>query len=507
MNQKWARGYVADLTYSHGYYHELAPSFLRYYLLHHGFANLAGGQDYAYCELGYGQGVSANLHAAANPRGHFWGTDFNPDHALFAQGLARQAGVEAHWMARGFDEMLDDDLPAFDFITLHGVWSWIDSAARHAVVEFIRRRLKLGGVVYLSYNVMPGWATEKPLRDLMWLHTELAGGQGESTASRIQGAIAFADRLRKGQCAYFEQTPRAGQMLDDMTRDDRHVVAHEYFNRSWHIAYFADLARSLEAAGLGFACSVHKSDLVGEVAQRRQACRLPEPDLNAALRETTNDFLLNRRFRRDVFVRGAARLQPAERESLLREVGLVLLRPADTIGATVHTPYGQVALDREVLGGMLAALGDAGEPLTLGRLIDATGARAEAVFETAAALVAQSQAFPVFSEDAQRAPQARARSLNRAIARRACTDDTLRYLASPVTGHGLEASHLHRLFLHAWEEGARTTADLAACAEPFAPAMPGDEGREQALRERASHFVEAVAPMWQRLGLLEGSAA
>ena len=507
MSHKWSKGYVSDLTYSHGYYHELAPSFLRFFLLQNGFANTSQNDDYSYCELGYGQGVSANLHAAANPRGRCWGTDFNPDHALFAQCLARQAGVEATWMARGFEELLDDDLPSFDFITLHGVWSWIDASARHAVVEFIRRRLKLGGIVYMSYNVMPGWATEKPLRDLMWLHTELAGGQGESTASRIQGAIAYADRLRKGNAAYFEQFPRAGQMLDDMSRDDRHVVAHEYFNRSWHIAYFADLAQSLEAAGLSFACSVHKSDLVGEVALRRQACRLPAGDMNAALRETTNDFLLHRRFRRDVFVRGAARLQPAEQEAMLREVGLVLLRPADTIGATVQTPYGQVALDRAVLGSMLEQLAGASEPVTLGRIIDATGHPASSVFAVAGALVAQSQAFPVFAGDASCASQARARHLNRAIAQRARIDDTLRYLASPLTGHGLEVNHLHRLFLLGLEEGVREPADLAAFADPWAQALAPGEGRGQALIERAQHFNEAVVPLWRRLGLLQGEGA
>ena len=81
-----------------------------------------------YLELGYGQGVSANLHAADNPRGEFWGTDFNPDHALYARSLARQSGVSAQWLELGFEAMLDTPTPPFDFIVLHGVWSWVSPA-------------------------------------------------------------------------------------------------------------------------------------------------------------------------------------------------------------------------------------------------------------------------------------------------------------------------------------------------------------------------------------------
>lgn len=511
MNSNWSSGYVADLTYSHGYYHELSPGFLRFFLLLHGLANGSEGGPYTYCELGYGQGVSGNLHAAANPRGRFWGTDFNPDHALFAQGLAREAGVDATWLAHGFEQMLDADLPQFDFVTLHGVWSWVDASARHALVEFLRRRLKVGGVVYISYNVMPGWSAEKPLRDLLWWQTELGGAAGDSTASRIRGALDFATRLRRGKAAYFENNSKAGQMLDDMLRDDVHVVAHEYFNRSWHITYFADLARDLEAAGLGFACSIHKSDLVGEVLQRRRSSGMLEMDLNPALRETTNDFLLNRRFRRDLFVRGAARIRRPERQARLMDVGFVLLRQAASLSATVQTPYGSVALDAEVLGRLQQVLGAAKAPMTLRQVIEQGGlaqANFEIVVETLAALVAQSQAFPVFPDDAACHDPARTRAMNQVIASRARHDDTLHYLASPVTGHAVDATHTDRLLLHAWAQGARTATALAEAAWPLQRAYSRcDEAQADAMRQdlsaRADVFVESVKPIWHRLGLLE----
>ena len=50
------------------------------------------------------------------------------------------------------------DLPDFDFIGLHGIWSWISDENRAVIVDFIRRKLKVGGVLYISYNTQPGWA-------------------------------------------------------------------------------------------------------------------------------------------------------------------------------------------------------------------------------------------------------------------------------------------------------------------------------------------------------------
>lgn len=516
MNQNWSNGYVADLTYSHGYYHELSPPFIRFFLLLNGYANAGDGSPYHYCELGYGQGVSANLHAAANPRGRFWGTDFQPDHALFAQQLAAQAGLEADWMALGFEQLLDEDLPAFDFITLHGVWSWIHAAGHHAVVEFIRRKLKVGGVVYLSYNVMPGWSAEKPLRDLLWMHSEQAGAAGASTATRIRGALAFAERLRRAKAGYFEHNSKASQMLDDMQRDDVHVVAHEYFNRSWHLSYFADVAASLEAAGMSFACSLHRSDLLGETMQRNRQGELSGLGLSPALQQTTHDFLLNRRFRRDVFVRGASRLPPGLRDERVKEVALVLMRPAAAIGSTVQTPYGTVTLDATLTRRLAAALEAAQGPRAIGQLIeeaDLVSAKLERVIETIAALVAQGHACPVFADDARHAHEGRARAMNRAIATRARFDNSLRYLASPVTGQGHEASRSDRLFLDAWEQGARSAAELAAAVQPYRAVLADDLAAPagahdlSALESRAAEFMDAVVPLWRRLGLIEEALA
>jgi SAM-dependent methyltransferase len=149
----WTSGYVADIGYTYGYYNELNPLRVKLAFLQRG---LVYPQVGAACELGFGQGLSANIHAAASTT-TWYGTDFNPSQASFAQDLAARSGAGGKLFDQAFaDFTRRQDLPDFDFIGLHGIWSWISDENRAVIVDFIGRRLKVGGVLYISYNTLPG---------------------------------------------------------------------------------------------------------------------------------------------------------------------------------------------------------------------------------------------------------------------------------------------------------------------------------------------------------------
>ena len=96
----WTSGYVADVGYTYGYYTELNP--LRVKLA---FANagLSCPDMGTACELGFGQGLSANVHAAASVT-QWHGTDFNPSQAGFAQELAQATGTGPKFYDEAFAE-------------------------------------------------------------------------------------------------------------------------------------------------------------------------------------------------------------------------------------------------------------------------------------------------------------------------------------------------------------------------------------------------------------------
>ena len=81
----WTAGYVADIGYTYGYYTELNPQRIKLPFLASGLVFPEVGTA---CELGFGQGLSVGIHAAASVTA--WsGTDFNPSQAGHARRDAR----------------------------------------------------------------------------------------------------------------------------------------------------------------------------------------------------------------------------------------------------------------------------------------------------------------------------------------------------------------------------------------------------------------------------------
>lgn len=247
----WTAGYIADIGYTFGYYVELNPLRSKLAFLYAGMTCPVIG---AACELGFGQGMSANIHAAATVT-QWHATDFNPSQAGFAQELANISGSGA----RLYDDAFADfakrpDLPDFDYIGIHGIWSWISDENRAVIVDFIRRKLKVGGVLYISYNTQPGWAAMVPLRDLLTEHSEVMGVSGQGIVSRIDGALDFAEKLFATSPAYSNANPRVAERLKEIKGQNRNYLAHEYFNRDWLPMPFSRMAQWLAPTKITYAC-------------------------------------------------------------------------------------------------------------------------------------------------------------------------------------------------------------------------------------------------------------
>ncbi len=124
----WTHGYVADVEYTHGFYRELTPEILRFSALVNGNRVPPSGKPLTYCELGCGQGFTANLLAAANPHIKFYANDFNPTQVANARLLAEEGGLDnILFFDNSFEDFAEEpNLPKeFDIIVLHGIYSWI----------------------------------------------------------------------------------------------------------------------------------------------------------------------------------------------------------------------------------------------------------------------------------------------------------------------------------------------------------------------------------------------
>jgi len=178
----WMSGYVGDISYTLGFYREMAPSFLNYVCVINGYAGTARPAGLRYCELGSGLGYGTALLAAANPDGSFVGIDFNPAHIREARNFSEAAGIDnVSFIEADFADAAqasDPHLEQFDIVALHGVFSWISPGIRESILAFLRNRLAPGGIAYVSYNSYPGWSAAAPIQRML-----------KESATRARGGV------------------------------------------------------------------------------------------------------------------------------------------------------------------------------------------------------------------------------------------------------------------------------------------------------------------------------
>lgn len=418
-------GYVTDLGYTRNYQPALNPWRSRLAFLH---AGLAPPAIRTACELGFGQGVSLAVHAAAGTAA-WWGNDLLAEHVASAATLVRAAGADAVVAEATFAEFAGrPDLPAFDFIGLHGVLSWVSAANRAVIAAFLRDHLAPGGVVYTGYNALPGWNELVPLRGLLAAHA--ARGPGD-TAGRIAAALAFAGRVLAA--APRALGPEVVQRFERLRRADPRYLAHEYFNRDWQPLAFADVAALMATAGLVPACPAAVPDAIAglRLTPAQQAVLAGIDDV--ALCETTRDFLGGTSFRQDYWVRTPVPLDATARVDAWRAERVVLVTDPADLPDRVTGPGGDVRLDESCCRQVVARLADQ-EARSVAEL--AEGLPLAGVTDAVFRLAALGHASTAVPAEAARAARPRTAALNRQLG--SLSDPAgPGVLASPVTGGGV----------------------------------------------------------------------
>ena len=510
----WSDGYVTELGYVHQCYKELSPLVMDLALKYQMHA-VRPSRPLRYLELGFGQGLSLNIHAAAM-NGEFWGTDFNPSHAAHASELARVSGSGAVILDDSFAELAErSDLPEFDIIALHGIWSWVSEANRRVIVDIARRKLAPGGILYMSYNTMPGWAAALPVRNLMLLHNELGDKTAAALPGRIDSTINFAQKLSELGGAYFDNQLAVKDWLKSLGGGQRSYLAHEYFNADWHPMSFADVARYLEDAKLTFAAPASYSDLYDAINVTNQQQTFLAGISHPVLREAARDFVVNSRFRWDVWVKGPRALHPTRQAEVLKSIRLVLTSQVADVPLKVTGTQFAANLSPQVAKMALETLAaDAFVPKSIGDIAgNIPGIEFAHLMQTLILLAGTGRVAPAQSESEARMAKPKADALNAHLLRCAIDgvyDAAPIYLASPVTGGGVSASGFEPFFLLSRMAGAKTPEEWAQdawklmlerriCVIEQGRALATGEENVRALAVHARNFAEARLPVLQAL--------
>ncbi|WP_369062386.1 class I SAM-dependent methyltransferase [Caulobacter sp. 73W] len=340
----WSEGYTTDVQYTSHFHSELSPTHIAFTANVTGYRAPDVTKPFAYCELGSGQGVSLNLIAAGHPDSRFWGFDFNPGQTANARRLAEQAGltnvVFEDW---SFAQAIENAsaLPKFDFITLHGIYSWVSEDNRREIVAFIDRTLKPGGLVYISYNALPGWAGTAPFRHLARQHLLRFPGRSDRQVPKF---LELSDMLENAGAAYYATNPSLASRLKMIRSQPPAYFAHEFLNENWQPFYVDEVARQMSGARLEYMASATLPEnidvaavppglpaLIGQVA----------PD-DRVWQELLRDYANNKAFRRDIYGRGVNTVTSSEQLNRFLQWSFALAVPRDEVRLKFNSPLGEI---------------------------------------------------------------------------------------------------------------------------------------------------------------------
>lgn len=456
----WRAGYVADIGYTYGYYMELNPIRLKLAFLNQGLVFPEVGTA---CELGFGQGMSTNLQAAASIS-KWYGTDFDPAQAGCAQEIANLSGNNAQLFDESFEEFSKRaDLPDFDFIGLHGIWSWISDENRQIIVDFIRKKLKVGGALYISYNTLPGWSAFAPIRHLMSEHAQIISSEGRGIVSRVNDAVEFADKLLQTNPAFSRANPLVGDRIKKLKDQNRHYLAHEYFNRDWHPMHFSKMADWLEPAKVSYACSANYLDHIDAINMTPEQQTFLQEIPDAMFRESVRDFVVNQQFRKDYWVKGPRKLSALDRTEALRAQRVILTTLRSDVSLKVNGAVGEAKMSESIYDPILDYLADH-KIRTLAQ-IEAHAAKHQISFgqviQAVMILIGANHVSAVQEDAVINKAKKHADQINQTLMNKARSSGEISYLASPVTGGGVFATRFNQLFLLAISNGRKQPEDWA----------------------------------------------
>ena len=333
-------GYTTDVNYPAFFYKEMQPVWLSCVARLLGFAAPDVGGRFSHCELGCGLGINLLVAAACHPDARFVGVDFNERHLHIARAAAGAAGLEnIEFVHSGFAEFAKGTPASFDFITTHGVWSWIAPQHQAGLLACVDAGLRPGGLFYLHYMCHPGSTDLLAVQRVLNLFAPHVPG---TSAQQVQMGLKLLHQLA-GRGLFVNQ-PGVQKHLDNLRTQDASHLAHEFLTDHWQPQHSVDVHQQAGAAGMSYLGSADVFNnldatlsIPGRLQDVIQQTRIP------ALAETLKDMARNSHQRMDLFQRQPQPLGQDAHGAVLDATVFHRLPGAPDAGPiTFSTPIGPV---------------------------------------------------------------------------------------------------------------------------------------------------------------------
>jgi len=221
---------------------------------------------------------------------------------------------------------------------------------------------------------------------------------------------------------------------------------------------FSTLCQALDPVELIYISSADYLNNIDIVNLNKEQRNLINGFTDLPERETTRDFLLNKKLRTDIWVRDPTPLSSDRQNKLIREQRFMIAKTFDTTPKTISTSLGQIKLYQAIYNPVLNALAEF-QIKTIKQIeMHCREAKISLDQITQAILVLCSKDFIVAIQDDHTNNKVNAQTdrLNAYLLERATRNQEGDVLTSPVTGGAINFSYLGLLFILALKKGKKT---------------------------------------------------
>lgn len=508
---QWNHGYNTSMGYTYSFFRELAPSWIDLACLTRQVLPQAE-HPFRYLELGCGQGVGLCALAALHPEAEFVGIDFNPLHIDHAARLAAAAGLQnIRFLEGDFLQLAHQwplELGRFEYVALHGIYSWVSPDLRHALQRGLDHAATPGARVYVSYNTQPGWMTAMPMQHLLRRFDQ---AHALPPTQAITAGAQFIAKLLEASPSMARALPQLPAKLKGMEGKDPAYLVQEYLHDNWHPLWASTVQGEMASAKLQFLGS---ATIVENYTQQfltpKAKAVLAEVQSAPAMVEDLVDTFINQSFRRDLYTRGAHTGWTGEVTAA--QAGLTFRAmphwAGDVNELKFKTSFGEVSCKASFYGPLIELL--KAKPMSYAEL-NATDAlpKEDRNDLWMALLMLMHQGIITLYRDSGNVEVAR--RFNAAIAKAVSEGSPYKVLACAKAANGINVGQIDLIGVHAYLEGltdidkhARFVLDcLTRLGQRLAKqGVPIEDDKEalEMMRGLSAKLLETLLPAWQEMG-------
>lgn len=261
-----------------------------------------------YLDLGCGVGAQPIAFAYSAPNATAMGIDYAEAQIAIGRQTIDNLGLDnVRLEAMSFADV-PEDIGQFDYISAHGIYSWIAPHLRDALLSLIKRHLAPNGIAYVSYNTKPGWMLFGLTRDIMRFRVKDISDPHERAMAardlleRIK-QTPFSDEEQSDWGRFFGVYDRLVKVVSDvLATKEEQVFLHDDLEVVMDAVYFHEFYDHIQGHGFEYLSDANFASNMGTNLPKSVQNNLQELSHNIVELEQYSDFFRNRTFRQSVLV-------------------------------------------------------------------------------------------------------------------------------------------------------------------------------------------------------------